>query len=445
MSASRLEVLVNGRPVAALTSDDGLQHHLTYYPDTRPEEFVSLVMPVRAETWTWPTLHPFFQINLPEGFLLSALKERLGPHLGSRPLDVLAVIGWNMIGRVEVAAGRHGNRHAPFDLNELLHGNDSREVFMELVGDFTASGVSGVVPKFLSPETRSRLAKGSVTTERYIIKSSADRLPFLALNEHLSMRAARRAALPVAKTEVSDDGQVIAVERFDVLADGTRLGFEDCCSLLGLPPEDKYESTWERVSRCVMEFVATDHLPAAREQLALTLLLTYALGNADCHTKNLAVVYSSDTDIRLAPAYDVLSILAYDSYARNPPAMFVGGRKSWDPGQTLWHFLQQQLQFEPARQRELVDRVCQAVAETFGELIESARHVPGFLPVAQRMMHEWSQGISRLAPRMTITVPDFDAAARSAGLALAAAAPTAARRLGESELLGRRGRRDQPS
>ena len=83
MSVTRLEVLAQGRPVATLSSDDGLAHHLTYRRDVQAEDFVSLVMPVRAESWSWPTLHPFFQVNLPEGFLLSLLQEQLGPHLGA--------------------------------------------------------------------------------------------------------------------------------------------------------------------------------------------------------------------------------------------------------------------------------------------------------------------------------------------------------------------------
>ena len=104
MSVTRLEVFVSGKEVATLASEDGFEHHLTYRPEAKPEDFVSLVMPVRPETWSWPSLHPFFQVNLPEGFLLSTLKEQLGPHLGSRPLDLLAVVGRNSIGRVQVAS-----------------------------------------------------------------------------------------------------------------------------------------------------------------------------------------------------------------------------------------------------------------------------------------------------------------------------------------------------
>jgi serine/threonine-protein kinase HipA len=287
---------------------------------------------------------------------------------------------------------------------------------MKLLHTYAASGVSGVVPKFLPPDTQALFRNDSLRTERHIIKGSSAKLPYIALNEHLGMQIAARAGARVARTQVSDDGQVLAVERFDVTAQGTRLGFEDCCSLLGLAPDDKYNSTWERVARLVSEFVSVAALGAAREQLALTLLLTYALGNADCHTKNLALVYSNENDVRLAPVYDMLTSLAYDCYAENPPGMYVGGRKSWTPGKSLGIFLQQHLGFDPPHQRELVDRVRQAVSDTFPELLDHIRNTPGFAPVGARMVSEWANGVQRLSAQASIVVPDLRARARGVGI-----------------------------
>jgi len=445
MSVTRLEVFVAGYPVATLASDDGFAHHLTYRPEASPEDFVSLVMPVRPETWSWPTLHPFFQMNLPEGFLLATLKTQLGPHLGGRPLDLLAVVGRNSIGRVQVAAaGAHEESGATIDLERLLHGVDSPRVFMELLSTYAASGVSGVVPKFLSPEDQALFRKGTLKTQRHIIKGSSEKLPFLALNEHLGMQVAARSGAAAARTQVSDDGQVLVVERFDVNEAGLRLGFEDCCSLLGLAPEDKYNSTWERVARLVTDFVPDKGLAASREQLALTLLLTYALGNADCHTKNLAVLYSHENDVRLAPVYDMLTIIAYDSYAQNPPGMFVGGRKIWRPGKALTVYLQH-LGFEPPHQRQLFERVLEAVSETFPELLHHIHHTPGFSPVGTRMVSEWTKGLARLSDRTSVVVPDLLAIARTQGVIPAQSEPRSPERTGESELLGSRRRRHRGS
>ena len=440
MSAG-LNVFVNGSRVGLLTSTDGFAHHLTYDRGVAPENFVSLLMPARPETWSWPTLHPFFQVNLPEGFLLSVLKEQLGPLLGARALDLLAVVGQNMIGRVQVAAGETLSPAATLlELEPLLHGAESPRIFMDLLRRYATSGVSGVVPKFLTPETQARFRKGSLATERHIVKSSSAEFPFMALNEHLCMEVARRTGFATAATQVSDDGQVLLVERFDIDSQtGARLGFEDCCSLLGLSTDDKYNSTWERVARLARQMVRPGGHRQALEQLAMTLLLSYALGNADCHTKNLALVYANADDVRVAPIYDMLTTLAYDKYADNPPGMFLDGRKTWAPRNALWRLLQQHLQIEPARQRELVQTVCDATAAVFPDLMQRGRHTPGFEALGARMIWQWDQGQKRLQDRVQVRVPSFIDAALAQGVAAPPVTQAVKERIGESPLLGRRG------
>jgi serine/threonine-protein kinase HipA len=442
-----LNVFVGGRRVGKLSTLDGFTHHLTYDRETQQQDFVSLLMPVRPESWTWPALHPFFQMSLPEGFLLSLLKEQLGPHLGSTPFELLSVVGQNMIGRVQVTAGEAVSfASAQLAIEPLLHSPQSKEVFFELLREYAASGVSGVFPKFLTPETKALFRKGSAVTERHIVKSSDERLPFLALNEHLCMEVVRRTGAPAPMTRVSDDGQVLLVERFDVDADGTRLGFEDCCSLLGLSADQKYNSTWERVTRLCRELVAPAQQRAALQQLALTLMLTYALGNSDCHTKNLGVLYGSADDVRIAPIYDMLTVRAYDRYAHNPPGMFIDGRKSWEPGKALWRVVQQHMQIEPAQQRELAQRVGDAVSAVVPELIHHARNTPGFAPVGARMVHEWNAGLKRLHDRTQVPVPDFVEQARAQGIEPAPLPPRPPPVVvGESPLLGTRTRRGEPA
>ena len=439
----KLKVFVHSAPVALLESADGFEHHLTYLPGVQPQDFISLAMPVQTASWNWPALHPAFHVSLPEGFLLALLKEQLGPHLGARPLELLSVVGHNLIGRVQVSAGEQPNPvTAVENLGPLLHGGSSQQVFLELMERHAASGVSGVVPKFLTPKTAALFRKGTVITERHIVKASSAHQPFVALNEHLCMQAAIATGAEVARTLVSDDGQVLIVERFDIDAHtDRRRGFEDFCSLLGLTPDDKYASTWERTARLVRDYVPADHLLAANTQIALTLLLTYALGNADCHTKNLAFLYDDFDDVKVAPIYDMLTILAYERYANNPPGMFLDGRKTWDGSKALWRYLQQHLGIEPARQRELVDRVCSAVAQTVPQLMQHIRHTNGFAEVGTRMLWEWNEGMKRLADRRSFALPDWVDDAQAQGLPRPAPAPRFAQpRIGESELMAPRTR-----
>src|SRR5690348_15069578 len=117
-----LSVLVRGRLVAHLFRERD-QYVLQYGPGVAPTDFVSLTMPVQASPWLWPRdLHPFFRQNLPEGYLLTVLREVLGSALDGTDLSLLAVVGRNGIGRVIVLppqARDHAPEEPP-DLKALL-------------------------------------------------------------------------------------------------------------------------------------------------------------------------------------------------------------------------------------------------------------------------------------------------------------------------------------
>jgi serine/threonine-protein kinase HipA len=101
----KLAVYVLGREVAVLEQAGDFKSVLTYRPDTAADDFVSLTMPVRTESYVWDDqLPPVLQMNLPEGYLLQVLQEQFGPHVGASPIALLSVIGRNMVGRLQVAA-----------------------------------------------------------------------------------------------------------------------------------------------------------------------------------------------------------------------------------------------------------------------------------------------------------------------------------------------------
>lgn len=273
-----------------------------------------------------------------------------------------------------------GSPPVAFELASILRGDNSEAAFVELVRRYAASGVSGVVPKFLTPYVLEEHGKGTLATERYIIKGTTARFPGVALNEHLCMQVARQARIPTAQTEVSEDGQALVVHRFDFEEDGvTCKGMEDLCSQLSLRPEEKYQSTWERVAGRIKDVVTIAvQQNAALSRLADLLLLTYALRNADCHTKNIELLYSSRENIVLAPVYDMLTITAYDDYAKNPPGMPVQGRSTWMPGKALERFLQVRCGVMPAQARERTERICEAIVQVTPQVVRPQDAIPSF-------------------------------------------------------------------
>src|SRR6202040_4381803 len=69
----------------------------------------------------------------------------------------------NMVGRIQVAAAgaKLDEPTQPVEVAELLQGDNSEEVFAELVRQHAASGVSGVVPKFLDTQSED-VGRGAV-------------------------------------------------------------------------------------------------------------------------------------------------------------------------------------------------------------------------------------------------------------------------------------------
>lgn len=439
----KLHVFVHDQPVATLESTDGFRHVLTYHPEVPKDLFVSLLMPVRTESYVYPELHPIFRMNLPEGFLLSVLQEELGPHVGASPMNLLSVVGRNGIGRIKIAAPGADPKMppAPFEVSDILRGDNSENAFIQLVRKHAVSGVSGVVPKFLTPAEAVPFNKATLATERFIVKGTTSKLPGVALNEHLCMEVARRAGIPTAATEVSDDGLALIAHRFDFEADGvTRKGMEDLCSLLTLRPEEKYQSTWEKVVNRIKDVVTDVQAQhEALSRLADLLLLTYALRNADCHTKNIALLYDNSGAIELAPVYDMLTITVYDDYVNNPPGLSLDGRKTWLPGASLERFIQTRCGIYPAETQQRVERIFEAMISVAPEVVEACHRYPAFQEIGQRMLLSWNEGMSSLRLRKTWSVPSLENVIRAAGFP-AGKPPLRANRkkIGQSPLLGKR-------
>ncbi|PUE12587.1 type II toxin-antitoxin system HipA family toxin [Limnohabitans sp. T6-20] len=441
-----LSVFVLGREVATLVPSGDFKSVLTYHPGVATDDFVSLTMPVRTESYVWDDqLPPVLQMNLPEGYLLQVLQEQLGPHIGASPAALLSVIGRNMVGRLQVAApGAALNEPAkPIEVAALLKGDNSEAAFAALVREHATSGVSGVVPKFLDAQEDQALPlgahpKASLITRRHIVKGSSARLPFVALNEHLCMQVARRI-MPTAHTQVSDDGQALVVHRFDVDEHGQpHWGMEDFCSLLGLRPAAKYDTTWERIAKAVRDHVPGPQRLTTFRQLANTLLLTYALRNADCHAKNLALLYTSRADVHLSPTYGMLTTSVYAGFQHNPPGIEFMGKKTWLPGKNLQKFIAATFGIQPKEQLHMVQAISDAVAEVGHQVRQAMTEHPGFEDIGKRMLLAWAEGVQGLRDQRVYAVGDWVAGEAFEGFSAPPKLAAETNKIGRSPLLGER-------
>lgn len=444
----KLDVHVCGRTVAKLYRDRD-EYVLSYLPETDLADFVSLTMPVRAEPWRWPRdLHPFFRQNLPEGYLLSIIREEFGPLLDGTDLSLLAVVGGVGIGRVTVTPeGRTpGGDIEPLQIESLLKAENTTAHFASLVRRYARASISGMVPKFIAPEedadaSAHAVGKPTLRTSRHIIKGSDDSTPYLGFNEFHTMRVLERLNVaPVARARMSEDGRVLVVDRFDVDEQGVVThGVEDACGLLGLPPHEKYATTTERVLNATRVYVPAAAMREQLEQFGWHLLANYVVRNADCHAKNIALYYTGLKDVAYTPAYDVVTTQAYPRYAANPPGLSVDGRQTWALGKTMERFFKARLGIAPKQYAEMVERLCESAVEIGRDVIEAARNEPRWHTVAKQMLHAWNNGMASLRnPKNLVAFRGLDEAIVQAGFSEPEKLESVREVIGRSELLGRK-------
>jgi len=278
--------------------------------DDPQQAALSLVMPASRATYQDGDLFPVMDQNLPEGDLYLRLRS-LFPKQALTPMHLLALIGAHGIGRLgfRVPGAAPVPPARTLDRATLLATTYTPAVFDDLVTAYlaTGAGIAGMQPKIMVPD------RAAIPIPTLIVKAASPAYPGLAANEFLCLSAARRAQIEVAAFDLSHDGQMLVLDRFDLLPDGSRLGFEDIAALMGLRVRDtqsdrKYQGSYQRVA----ELLQALRLPASNlqrlfEQVAFTVMVR----NGDGHLKNFGVLYTDAADARLAPMFDVVTTAIY--------------------------------------------------------------------------------------------------------------------------------------
>jgi len=298
------------------------EEYIFAYETQEDNIFISLTMPVRNKSWNSKELHPIFEMHLPEGYLLSIIKKHFSKFAKTDEFGLLKLMSPSIKGRISYQT-THQKENKPLILDDILHSiND--QLFDELVDRFALnSPISGVQPKVLAQIQD----KATLKLEQYIIKSWGDEYPQLALNEYVCMSIVKKANIPVPEFYISDDQKLFIMKRFDIKEDGSYLGFEDMCVLQAKKADDKYEGSYEQITRTIKDFVSPKHKKQALINFYKMTVINFLVQNGDAHLKNFGLIYDDIENINLAPAYDVVSTT---SYIKNDiPALHLLGAKKW--------------------------------------------------------------------------------------------------------------------
>jgi len=181
--------------------------------------------------------------------------------------------------------------------------------------------LAGAQPKtaLLLQNDRWGIPCGRIPTT-HILKPPTGHFDGHAENEHICLGLARSLGLPAAQSKVIRFGEEIAIiiERYDRQSRGNdiiRVHQEDVCQALGIMPTKKYQNEGGPSPVNIVELLRTYSTDRQTDvdTFAAALGFNWLIAGTDAHAKNFSLLLSGP-HVRLAPLYDVASILPYEEF-----------------------------------------------------------------------------------------------------------------------------------
>jgi serine/threonine-protein kinase HipA len=221
-------------------------------------------------------------------------------------------------------------------------------------GQFSLAGAQPKTALLLQNE-RWGVPSGRLPTT-HILKPPTGQFDGPAENEHICLMLARSLGLPTAQSKVIRFKNEIAIviERYDRQQkdnDIIRIHQEDICQALGIMPTKKYQNEGGPSAFDIVELLRT-YSTDRQEDLDTFITaigFNWLIAGTDAHAKNYSLLLSNRR-IRLAPLYDVASILPYDEFDPHKVklAMKVGGEyKLSQIGLRQWQKFAREVRVDP--------------------------------------------------------------------------------------------------
>jgi serine/threonine-protein kinase HipA len=400
----RLLVLIGDRVAGELTRT-GSTHAFTYDDAyrSRPEPTpLSLSMPVQVRHHTDQTVTPWLWGLLPdndrvlqrwaERFRVSA-RSPFGLLASPVGLDCAGAVRFIDEARLADAVERPGTVTWLSDAEVADRLRDLRlDATAWLGADFTGRfSLAGAQAKtaLVREGDRWGLPDGPRATS-HILKPAITGFDDHDLNEHLCLRAASLAGLPVVRTEVVrfEDQSAVVIDRYDRVRapDGllVRVHQEDLCQALGRHPSAKYQAEGgPGPADAAALFRRVMPARAARDAIrrfADALVWNWVIAGTDAHAKNYSLLLERD-QVRLAPLYDIASALPYAHEREVRMAMKLGGDDRLHvqrPG--TWTAMAADLGLDPDELRDNAARLVTAAPDAFAKAATEVEHVDSDLP-----------------------------------------------------------------
>ena len=88
------------------------------------------------------------------------------------------------------------------------------------------------------------------------------------------------------------------------------------CQAFGVPPAKKYENEGGPSLRRIIDFLRENSGSPGEDIQTLIDAVAYnwLIGGTDAHAKNYSILIGAGGRVRLAPLYDLVSVLPYDEF-----------------------------------------------------------------------------------------------------------------------------------
>lgn len=405
---------MNGRLVGYLRKLSSGALKFQYAPEwlaTSGARPISLSLPLKAAAYEGDRVYNFFDNLLPDSERIRAMIQARFQMTSNQPFDLLAAIGLDCVGAIQLCAGQAVTDVEKVltqplttpEIVKILEGYRTAPLGMlESIDDFRIS-VAGAQEKtaLLWHDGQWCLPKGATPTSHLF------KLPIGAIghanldlsasceNEWLCLEIAKAFGFDTARAEVQqfDTVKALVVERFDRRwsANGQwlmRLPQEDMCQALGVSPNLKYQSDGGPGIADIMKvLLGSRNAEVDRETFFRSQILFWLLAAPDGHAKNFSLYLEPEGRYRLTPLYDVMSaypLMAMNTLPRQKVkmAMALRGTKkniyNWDMIQPR-HFLSMAnaIGFSTQKAENLVLEMLRKVDSVIDQV---SRHLPSEFP-----------------------------------------------------------------
>ena len=308
---------------------------------------ISISLPLKEEPFNSQSTKCFFDGLLPEGFLRRTVAQKLHSDENDY-ITILSILGRECLGAIliqddKIVDSSMGyEKLDPEQVKRLAAEGASKAAELITKTHLSLTGASGKVGLYRDRDFW-YLPKGSAPST-HIVKQSHVRLNDIVVNEQLSLMTANAMGIDIPESQIINVGKgsdaeiLFATTRYDravsdhpkmidKLPAPYRLHQEDFAQALGIPASEKYEQEDRGYLKRIFELIRQNSADPLTDQRRMwdRIIFHLMIGNTDAHIKNASLLYDETLrEIRLAPAYDIISTAIYDESTREMP-FFIGG------------------------------------------------------------------------------------------------------------------------